>query len=128
LAKRNLAQARAQRDRGCGRADAAARTDRAGRRNGAAIRALVAEIRAVGRAEGADLPDDLPDLILAHMRQEARDGINSIHADRRAGRAMEIDARNGVIVRAGVRAAARGPGVRNEPAVIDRSPQAPTKR
>lgn len=74
-----------------------------GEEMGAAIRALVAEVRAVGRAEGADLPDDLPDIILAHMRHEAPDGINSIHADRRAGRAMEIDARNGVIVRVGER-------------------------
>jgi 2-dehydropantoate 2-reductase len=70
---------------------------------GAAIRALVAEVRAVGRAEGANLPDNLPDIILAHMRHEAPDGINSIHADRRASRAMEIDARNGVIVRAAER-------------------------
>jgi 2-dehydropantoate 2-reductase len=70
---------------------------------GEAIRALVAEVRAVGRAEGADLPDDLPDAILSHMRAEAPDGVNSIHADRRAGRTMEVDARNGVIVRAGRR-------------------------
>jgi len=74
-----------------------------GEEMGAAIQALVAEVRTVGRAEGADLPDDLPDIILAHMRHEAPEGINSIHADRRAGRAMEIDARNGVIVRAGER-------------------------
>jgi 2-dehydropantoate 2-reductase len=74
-----------------------------GEEMGAAIRALVAEIRAVGRAEGANLPEDLPEVILSHMRHEAPDGINSIHADRRAGRAMEIDARNGVIVRAGER-------------------------
>jgi 2-dehydropantoate 2-reductase len=74
-----------------------------GEEMGAAIKALVAEVQAVGRAEGADLPEDLPDIILAHMRHEAPDGINSIHADRRAGRAMEIDARNGVVVRAGER-------------------------
>ncbi len=74
-----------------------------GEEMGTAIRALVAEVLAVGRAEGADLPDDLPDIILAHMRHEAPDGINSIHADRRAGRPMEIDARNGVIARAGER-------------------------
>jgi 2-dehydropantoate 2-reductase len=74
-----------------------------GEEMGDAIRALVAEVLAVGRAEGADLPDDLPDLILAHMRAEAPDGINSIHADRRAGRTMEIDARNGIVVRAGER-------------------------
>lgn len=31
----------------------------------------------------------------------APDSINSIHADRIAGRPMEIDARNGIIVRLG---------------------------
>jgi 2-dehydropantoate 2-reductase len=68
---------------------------------GEAIRDLVAEVLAVGRAEGAMLPDDLPEQILAHMRAEAPDGVNSIHADRLAGRPMEVDARNGVIVRRG---------------------------
>ncbi|WP_421739615.1 2-dehydropantoate 2-reductase [Caulobacter sp.] len=65
------------------------------------MRTLVAECVAVGRAEGADLPDDLPDAVIAGYRAGAPDGINSLHADRLAGRPMELDARNGVIVRRG---------------------------
>jgi 2-dehydropantoate 2-reductase len=58
---------------------------------------------AVGRAEGADLPSDLPDTVVANYRAAPADGINSLHADRAAGRPMELDARNGVIVRLGAR-------------------------
>jgi 2-dehydropantoate 2-reductase len=64
-------------------------------------RALVRECMAVGRAEGALLPDDLPDSIVRNYRDAPRDGINSLHADRLAGRPTEIEARNGVIVRLG---------------------------
>ena len=67
------------------------------------MRELVAECVAVGRAEGADMPDSLPDTVVAGYRAAAPDSINSIHADRVAGRPMEIDARNGVIVRLGER-------------------------
>ncbi|MEO6216554.1 MAG: 2-dehydropantoate 2-reductase [Sphingomonas sp.] len=67
------------------------------------MRGLVAECVAVGRAEGADMPDSLPDTVVAGYRAAAPDSINSIHADRLAGRPMEIDARNGVIVRLGER-------------------------
>lgn len=67
----------------------------------AVMRTLVAECVAVGRAEGADLPDDLPETVIAGYRAAAPDGINSLHADRLAGRPMELDARNGVIVRRG---------------------------
>lgn len=62
---------------------------------------LVAECVAVGRAEGADLADDLPRQVIAGYRAGPADGVNSLHADRQAGRPMEIDARNGVIVRKG---------------------------
>jgi len=65
------------------------------------MRTLVAECVAVGRAEGADLSDDLPDAVIAGYRAAAPDGINSLHADRLAGRPMELDTRNGVIVRRG---------------------------
>jgi 2-dehydropantoate 2-reductase len=61
----------------------------------------VAECVAVGRAEGADLADDLPQQVVAGYRAGPADGVNSLHADRLAGRPMEIDARNGVIVRKG---------------------------
>lgn len=67
------------------------------------MRALVGECVAVGRAEGADLPDDLPDTVVAGYRAGPADGVNSLHADRAAGRPMELDARNGVIVRLGAR-------------------------
>jgi 2-dehydropantoate 2-reductase len=65
------------------------------------MRALVGECVAVGRAEGADLPSDLADTVVAGYRAAPADGVNSLHADRAAGRPMELDARNGVIVRRG---------------------------
>lgn len=66
-------------------------------------RAMVRECVAVGRAEGAQLGDELPDQVIAKYRAAPRDSINSLHADRAAGRPMELDARNGVIVRLGAR-------------------------
>lgn len=68
---------------------------------GAVARALVHECVAVGRAEGAVLDDELAERVLAEYRAGPRDAVNSLHADRLAGRAMEIDARNGAIVRLG---------------------------
>lgn len=65
------------------------------------MRALVGECIAVGRAEGADLPDTLADEVVAGYRAGPADSINSIHADRLAGRPTEADARNGVIARLG---------------------------
>lgn len=62
---------------------------------------LVSECLAVGRAEGATLPDDLPDQVVAQYRAGPADSINSLLADRLAGRPMEWDARNGVIARRG---------------------------
>lgn len=62
---------------------------------------IIRECIAVGRAEGAVLDDSLAQSVVAGYRHSAPDSINSIHADRLAGRPMEIDARNGVIVRLG---------------------------
>ena len=67
------------------------------------IRNLVRECVAVGRAEGAKLEDSLPEDIVARMTRGSRDSGNSMYADRVAGRPMEYDARNGVIVRLGRR-------------------------
>ena len=67
------------------------------------MRAIVAECAAVGRAEGAALPDDIVERVVQHYRNGPRDSVTSIHADRLDGRPMEIDARNGVIVRLGAR-------------------------
>lgn len=68
---------------------------------GALFRGLVAECVAVGRAEGAALEDGLPERMLEGQRRAAPETVNSLLADRRAGRRMEIDARNGVVVRRG---------------------------
>jgi 2-dehydropantoate 2-reductase len=62
---------------------------------------MVQECVAVGRAEGARLDDGVGEQVLAHYRAQPRDSVNSLLADRLAGRLMEIDARNGVIVRLG---------------------------
>lgn len=66
-------------------------------------RAMVRECVAVGRAEGARLDDALPDTVVANYRAAPRDSVNSLHADRAAGRPMELDARNGVIARLGTK-------------------------
>ena len=59
------------------------------------------ECLAVGRAEGAALGDEVVEWVVQRYRSAAPDSVNSIHADRLAGRPTEIDARNGVIVRLG---------------------------
>jgi 2-dehydropantoate 2-reductase len=65
------------------------------------MRSLVRECIAVGRAEGAQLEDAIADRVVEGYRRAPPDSVNSLHADRIAGRPMEIDARNGVIVRLG---------------------------
>ena len=64
-------------------------------------RALTRECIAVARAEGAVLDDSFADEVLEIYRGNPPDSINSLHADRLAGRPMELDARNGVIIRQG---------------------------
>lgn len=66
-------------------------------------RQLIRECVRVGRAEGAVLDDSLEDEIIAGNRKSPANSINSLHADRLAGRPMEIDARNGAVVRIGQR-------------------------
>lgn len=70
---------------------------------GELLMAMVRECMAVGRAEGAVFEEGLPEKILQGQCAAPPDSVNSIHADRAAGRPMEIDARNGVIVRLGRR-------------------------
>jgi len=67
------------------------------------MRDLVAECVAVGRAEGATLDDDLGDQVIGHYRSMPGDSVNSIYADRLAGRPTEVDARNRVVARIGLR-------------------------
>ncbi len=67
------------------------------------LHGIVSECVAVGRAEGAVLDDSLADDLVQRMGRSEGGGLNSLHADRLAGRPMEIDARNGAIVRFGRR-------------------------
>jgi len=62
---------------------------------------MVAECVAVGRAEGAQLDDSMGEQVLAKVRGQPWDSVNSMLADRMAGRRMETDARNGAVVRKG---------------------------
>ncbi|WP_269858125.1 2-dehydropantoate 2-reductase [Streptomyces sp. RPT161] len=66
-------------------------------------RALVEEARQVAAASGACLPEDLPDQIVAQLRAMPAESGSSMLWDRLAGRALEYDARNGAVVRAGAR-------------------------
>ena len=64
-------------------------------------RGFVRECIAVGRAEGATLDDAIVEAVVEGARKAPPDSLNSLIADRMAGRPMEIDARNGAIVRLG---------------------------
>jgi 2-dehydropantoate 2-reductase len=65
------------------------------------MRSIVEETAAVGRAEGASLSPDIADEVVNIYRGQPPDSVNSLHADRAAGRPMEIDLRNGIIVELG---------------------------
>ena len=64
---------------------------------------IIRECIAVARAEGAHLGDEVAEEVLRASQAAPADSINSIYADRLAGRQTEIDARNGVIVRLGTK-------------------------
>jgi 2-dehydropantoate 2-reductase len=68
---------------------------------GRATLEVVRECAAVGRSIGAILDEDLPQKVLAQYRNYPADSVNSLLADRLAGRPMETDARIGAIVRFG---------------------------
>lgn len=67
----------------------------------ALTREIARECAAVAKAEGARLDDNVVESVLQGCRRAPPDSINSLHADRLAGRPLETDARNGVIVRLG---------------------------
>jgi 2-dehydropantoate 2-reductase len=62
-------------------------------------RRYVAECAAVARAEGANLGDGVVDEMVGMFRQAPTDMSTSMLADREAGRPLEWDIRNGVIIR-----------------------------
>jgi 2-dehydropantoate 2-reductase len=67
------------------------------------MRGLMQECAAVGRAEGANIEDAFIQETVDRYRNGPTDSVNSILADRLAGRPMEVDARNGVVVRLGAK-------------------------
>jgi 2-dehydropantoate 2-reductase len=64
---------------------------------------IMEECVAVGRAAGATLPDALARQVLERILALPAGAGNSMLYDRRAGRPLELDARNGAIVRFGAR-------------------------
>ncbi|MGE0531004.1 MAG: 2-dehydropantoate 2-reductase [Hyphomonadaceae bacterium] len=68
-----------------------------------AMHGLMEECAAVGRAEGANIDAAFVRNAVDRYRDGPTDSVNSILADRLAGRPMEIDARNGVVVRLGAK-------------------------
>ena len=62
-------------------------------------RAVVAEVAAVGRAAGVTLPDDIADRVVERMAGWDPAGGSSMLYDHLAGRPIEHEARNGVVVR-----------------------------
>ena len=66
-------------------------------------RGIALECCAVARAEGASLSDAVADEVLARVLATPAGSGNSMYYDRRAGRPLELDARNGAIVRIGKR-------------------------
>ena len=63
----------------------------------------MAEIVAVGRADGAALPDGLADQIISRVQASDTNAMSSIVRDRVRGLPTEWDARNAVIGRIGRR-------------------------
>jgi len=66
-------------------------------------RGLVRECVAVARAEGAALTDSIVEEVVNLYQCHPADSVNSLLADRLAGRNMEYDARNGAVVRLGAK-------------------------
>lgn len=66
-------------------------------------RELIEECVAVGRAEGARVDASTVDHVLESLRSAPVEAETSMYADRLNGRPLEIDARNGAVVRIGAR-------------------------
>ena len=66
-------------------------------------RGLVHECAAVGRAEGAELADDVAERTIERLKDADPEATTSMLVDRRAGRRIEADAMTGAVVRIGAR-------------------------
>ena len=65
------------------------------------VLACLAEIDAVGRASGVDLPQDIVPATVSYIEEHLADLRASMHTDLLAGRPLELEALNGAVVRAG---------------------------
>lgn len=72
-------------------------------------RLLVLECLAVARSRGVDIQDAVVDELLAGFLESAPDAVNSMLRDRREGRRLEGDSRNGAVARLGAAAGIRTP-------------------
>ena len=91
-------------------------------------RQLVRECIEVARAEGAVIDDSHVETVIQGYSQAPPDSVNSLHADRQAGRVTEIDARNGVIVRLGKKHGIATPCNQMAVALIEAMTRASLKR
>ncbi len=66
-------------------------------------RGLVRECAAVGRAEGANLAEDVAERTIERLRDADPEATTSMLVDRRAGRPIEADVMTGAVVRIGAR-------------------------
>ena len=65
------------------------------------VLACLAEIDAVGRANGVDLPKNIVADTVSYIEEHLADLQASMHTDLLAGRPLELEALNGAVVRAG---------------------------
>ena len=65
------------------------------------VLACLAEIEAVGRANGVNLPEDIVADTVSYIEEHLADLQASMHTDLLAGRPLELEALNGAVVRAG---------------------------
>lgn len=82
------------------------------------FRRLSAEVRSVGRAEGIEVPPDLPERHLAFADALEPGTFSSLHHDLVHGNPMELEALLGEVVRRGARAGVDTPASRTLYAVL----------
>jgi 2-dehydropantoate 2-reductase len=80
---------------------------------------IARECVAVARAEGVGLEDAVAEETVRRALASAPDSVNSLLADRLAGRPLELDARNGVIVRLGTKHGVATPANRMAVALLE---------
>ena len=64
---------------------------------------IVQETIAAGNAVGAKIEPGYVDEVMVRLKAQPGDGLNSLATDRIGEREMEVEARNGAVVRAGAR-------------------------